>query len=82
LHAKGLMAMGDRLEMESVIGSKFMGRIEAETRVGELSAIIPSVAGRAWITGTHQLMCDPEDPWPEGYRVGDTWPMGTDGAGR
>ncbi|HIL44707.1 MAG TPA: hypothetical protein EYG37_00600, partial [Candidatus Thioglobus sp.] len=30
---------------------------------------------RAWITGTHQLMLDSDDPWPEGYRLTDTWPM-------
>ena len=39
------------------------------------NAIIPSIRGRAWITGTHQLMLDPEDPWPEGYRLTDTWPI-------
>ncbi|MGC1489264.1 MAG: proline racemase family protein, partial [Albidovulum sp.] len=38
-------------------------------------AIIPSISGRAWITETKQLFCDPADPWPEGYRIGDTWPM-------
>ena len=38
-------------------------------------ATVPTVSGRAWITGTHQLMLDPEDPWPGGYRVADTWPM-------
>ena len=35
-------------------------------------AILPSIRGRAWITGTHQLMLDPDDPWPEGYRLTDT----------
>ncbi|MFP3367362.1 proline racemase family protein, partial [Pseudoalteromonas sp. SIMBA_148] len=29
--------------------------------------------GRGWVTGTHQLMLDPSDPWPEGYRMSDTW---------
>ncbi|MCH6564106.1 MAG: proline racemase family protein [Myxococcales bacterium] len=37
-------------------------------------AIIASLSGRAWITGTHQHMLDPDDPWPEGYRLSDTWP--------
>jgi proline racemase len=35
---------------------------------------VPSIAGRAWVTGTAQLMLDPEDPWPRGYRLSDTWP--------
>ncbi len=42
---------------------------------GDTPAIIPSVTGRAWITGTHQYLLDPADPWPEGYRINDTWPM-------
>jgi proline racemase len=37
-------------------------------------AIVPSISGQAWITGTHQHMLDPDDPWPEGYRLTDTWP--------
>jgi proline racemase len=43
--------------------------------LGGKAAIVPTVSGRAWITGTHQLMLDPDDPWPSGYRVADTWPM-------
>jgi proline racemase len=35
---------------------------------------VPSISGRAWITGTHQHMLDPDDPWPAGYRLSDTWP--------
>ena len=51
------------------------GRIVADARVGDRPAIVPTVTGRAWITGTHQVLLDPTDPWPEGYRIGDTWPM-------
>jgi proline racemase len=40
-----------------------------------MAAILPTVAGRAWLTGMHQLMLDPDDPWPEGYRIADTWPI-------
>ncbi|MFV0301552.1 MAG: trans-3-hydroxy-L-proline dehydratase [Paracoccus sp. (in: a-proteobacteria)] len=75
LHAKGQMAVGDRLTGVSIIGSEFHGRILGTTRVGELPAIRPQISGRAWITGTHQHMLDPDDPWPGGYRVADTWPM-------
>ena len=39
-------------------------------------AIVPVVSGRAWITGVHQHMLDPSDPWPRGYRLADTWPAG------
>jgi proline racemase len=75
LHAKGVLKTGDRFVGRSIIGSEFRCRIEAEARVGEKAGIVPSLSGRAWITGTHQHMLDPDDPWPGGYRLSDTWPM-------
>ena len=74
LHAKGLMEAGDRMIGRSIIDSRFDCAIVEEVSVGERRGIVPSIRGRAWITGTQQLMLDPEDPWPEGYRVADTWP--------
>ena len=75
LHARGQLAVGDAFIGESIIGSRFHCRIEAETTVAGRPAIVPSIAGRAWITGTHQHTLDPRDPWPRGYRVSDTWPQ-------
>jgi len=74
LAKRGMLRVGDRYIGESVIGSRFHCRIESSARVGEIDAIIPVISGRAWVTGTHQHMLDPDDPWPEGYRVADTWP--------
>ena len=74
LHAKGEMKVGDTFTAHSIIGSVFHGRIADTTVVGDRSAIVPEITGRAWVTGTHQHMLDPEDPWPEGYRLSDTWP--------
>ncbi len=74
LHAQGRMKPG--VIARSIIDSRFDGRIESETSVGDTPAILPSISGRAWITGTHQHTLDPHDPWPEGYRIGDTWPIG------
>lgn len=74
LHARGEMDVGDQYIARSIIGSEFQCRIEAEATVGDKSAVIPSITGRAWITGTHQHLLDPGDPWPEGYRLADTWP--------
>ena len=74
LHAKGVVGTGDRFVGVSLIDSRFDCRIEGETTVGGRPAILPSLAGRAWITGTHQLAVDPDDPWPRGYRLSDTWP--------
>ncbi|MDX5383241.1 MAG: proline racemase family protein [Rhodobacterales bacterium] len=73
LHARGIMKTGDRLTARSIIGSTFAGRILAETRIGALPAIQPEISGRGWITGIHQHMLDPSDPWPQGYRLSDTW---------
>lgn len=75
LHAKGVLKTGDRFIGRSIIDSEFHCRIEGEVQVGEHSGIVPSLSGRAWITGTHQFMLDPDDPWPDGYRLSDTWPM-------
>lgn len=74
LHAEGRMRVGDRMQGRSIIDSCFDCSIVGETQVGDHSAIVPSIRGRGWITGTHQLMLDPDDPWPGGYRVSDTWP--------
>ncbi|MEA1875961.1 MAG: proline racemase family protein [Bacteroidota bacterium] len=74
LYAKGEMKVGDIYIAESIIGSKFECSIVAETSIGGTRAITPTVRGRGFITGTHQVMLDPDDPWPEGYRLTDTWP--------
>ena len=71
--AKGQMRPGQVFEAKSIIGSRFTGRILKETRVGDRAAIVPEISGRGWITGTHQHMLDPSDPWPGGYRLSDTW---------
>lgn len=73
LHARGQMNIGDRLTTRSLIGSTFSGTIVDEVTVAGRPAIVPEIAGRGWITGTHQHMLDPSDPWPEGYRLSDTW---------
>ena len=74
LHARGELGTGEPFVGLSPIDSRFDCRIEALSRVGDREAVVPSLGGRAWITGTHQHMLDPGDPWPEGYRLSDTWP--------
>jgi len=73
LRARGLMNVGDTMRHASLIGSTFRGRIVADTRVGDRAAIVPAIAGRAWITGFHQYVLDPDDPYPQGYVLNDTW---------
>ena len=76
LAARGQMRVGDRLVCRSIIDSRFDGLIVRACDLAGVAAIIPEISGRAWITGMHQHLLDPEDPWPEGYRIGDTWPRG------
>ena len=75
MNARGQMAKGDHYVGLSIIGSRFDCQIADTIILNNRPAIIPKIRGRAWITGTHQIMRDPADPWPRGYRVGDTWPL-------
>lgn len=74
LRARGQMQVGERYLARSIIGSEFLGRIESDTSLAGRPAIVPSISGRAWISGTRQEMLDPDDPWPQGYKLADTWP--------
>lgn len=74
LHARGEVAEGQPFVGRSLLGGRFECRIEARATVGERAAVVPSLSGRAFITGTHQHTLDPADPWPRGYRLSDTWP--------
>jgi trans-L-3-hydroxyproline dehydratase len=74
LYARGAMRVGDTMTHASVIGTTFDGRIVAEATVGGRPAIVPAIRGSAWITGITEVMLDPDDPFPEGYLLSDTWP--------
>jgi proline racemase len=74
LRARGEMAVGDRFIGRSIIGSEFTCGIAEDTTVAGRAAIIPLISGRAWITAFRQELLDPDDPWPTGYQVSDTWP--------
>ncbi|KAI5459694.1 putative proline racemase A precursor [Mariannaea sp. PMI_226] len=73
LHARGLLADGEPFRHISVTGTEFQCKIRGTTKVGQYPAILPSVKGRAWIHGFQQVVLDPSDPFPVGFRVGDLW---------
>ncbi|MDP9364663.1 MAG: proline racemase family protein [Chloroflexota bacterium] len=73
LHARGRLPLGVDFVHEGILGTTFTGRLEEETRVGPYPAVVPTIAGRAWITGLAQYLLDPDDPFPEGFTVGDIW---------
>jgi proline racemase len=69
LHANGELALGEPFVNESVIGTRFTGRIVEETRVGDLPAIVPEISGRAWITGRGEYRLEADDPFPAGFAL-------------
>jgi proline racemase len=68
LYSRGELALGDDFVNESFIGSKFTGRLIAETTVAGIPAVTPTITGRAWITGIGQYLLDPTDPFPTGFQ--------------
>lgn len=73
LHAKGQLPLNQDFVHEGILGTTFTGRLVGETRVGKHPAVIPTISGRAWITGFAQYVLEADDPFPEGFTVGDIW---------
>jgi len=73
LHAKGQLPLGQDFVHEGILGTIFTGRLVEETSVGQYRAVAPTLAGQAWITGFAQYVLDPDDPFPNGFTVGDIW---------
>jgi proline racemase len=69
LHARGRLALDTDFVNESFIGTRFIGRLVEETEVGGRPAVVPTVTGRAWVTGTAQYFLDPSDPFPAGFLI-------------
>jgi len=67
LHARGELPLNRDFVNESVIGSRFTGRLVEEVSLGATPAVVPEVTGRAWITGMAQYLLDPTDPFPAGF---------------
>ena len=77
LKAKKLIDVGEEFIHESVIDAQFHSRIDKTTRLGSYDAVIPRIAGQAYITEISNVGLDPADPYPTGYVLSDTWPNGT-----
>ena len=75
LRKKNELEIGEKIIVKSIIGSTFEAFIESETQ--ELSRVMikPNIKGNAFITGEQILYKDDQDPFPEGYRLNDTWPI-------
>jgi len=66
-YAKGDFKIGESMVIESILGSKFRGSVKDVTRFGEFDAVIPEVEGSAYITGRHEFLIDPHDPFKDGF---------------
>lgn len=73
LYAKGELALGEEFVHQGILGTTFTGRLTAETRVGPFRAAVPTIRGRAWITGFAEYVLERDDPFPEGFTVQDLW---------
>lgn len=74
LHAKGELQVGEPFVHESIVGSKFVGKILDEAILADgRKGIIPEIEGSAWITQYSEVVVCPQDPFQEGYRVADIW---------
>ena len=73
LHARGELDVGERFLHRSILDTEFECRVVERARAGSLDAVIPEISGRAWPTGISHYGVDPDDPFPNGYRLADTW---------
>jgi proline racemase len=80
LHARGRLGAGEAFRTEGLLGGVFHCEIVRETRVGGLQAIVPRIGGRSWITGFARYVLQDDDPFPEGFAMGDIWPAADAGS--
>jgi proline racemase len=73
MHARKQIRTGQPFDHESIIGTHFLSEVVATTKVRRKPAVVTTVAGRGWITSIGQYGYDPDDPFPEGYTLADTW---------
>jgi trans-L-3-hydroxyproline dehydratase len=69
IDAMGLLSEERPFVHESLIGTRFRGRVASRTAVGEYQAIVPEIEGSAWITGEHTFIVDDTDPLKDGFRI-------------
>lgn len=75
LHAKGLLPINRPMRFEGILGGIFHGKLVEEVSLGGQKAVIPEIGGRAWIYAYTRFVLSDDDPFPEGFRMGDIWPV-------
>ena len=72
-NAKGQLGLREDFHHEGILGTVFTGRLVEEARVGPYLAVVPTISGRAWITGIVNYVLQDDDPFPEAFAIGDIW---------
>lgn len=73
LHAKGELPLGQDFRHEGILGNVYTGQLVETAQIGDHAAVVPTISGRSWITGINTLVLDPDDPFTEGFTIGDIW---------
>jgi len=73
LHAKGQLGLNEDFVHEGILGTTFTGKLVRSTKVGPHAAVVPTITGSAYVYAISSYVLDPDDPFPEGFTVGDIW---------
>ncbi|WP_109211305.1 MULTISPECIES: proline racemase family protein [Microbacterium] len=73
LHARGELRLDEEFRHKGILDTEFVGKLVGTTEIGGRPAVLPTIRGRGWVTGTARWTLDPTDPFPDGYTVGDIW---------
>ncbi len=73
LHAKGELPLGRDFRHQGILGNIYTGRLIEETSIGQHKAVVPTVTGTSWIYGLNTFVLDHDDPFTEGFTIGDIW---------
>lgn len=73
LHAKGELPLNRDFRHQGIIGNVYTGRLVEEATVGDKAAVVPTITGASWIFGINTFVLDHDDPFDEGFMVGDIW---------
>ncbi len=69
LHQRGKLAVGETFIHDSILDTRFYGKILSPTKVKDIPAVIPEITGAAYITGINELILDDRDPLNKGFRL-------------
>lgn len=73
LHHKGELALHQPFRHEGILGTVYTGELIRQVTIGDRVAVVPTISGQAWITGHSTWILDADDPYPNGFTVGDIW---------